>query len=55
MAKRIQKGDCEDDMPASSPRLRGKIKAGLKDIREGKTIPLEEYLRRRGTRKAKRS
>jgi antitoxin (DNA-binding transcriptional repressor) of toxin-antitoxin stability system len=51
----VTEDDIEDALLAYSPQLRKKIEAGLKDIREGKTLPLEEYLRRRAGRKAKRS
>jgi len=54
MAKRITKGDDEDSLLAHSPQIRRKIEAGLKDIREGKTIPLGEYLKRRAMREANR-
>lgn len=51
----VTEDDIEDALLAYSPQLRKKIEAGLKDIREGKTIPLGEYHKRRVTRKAKRS
>jgi hypothetical protein len=54
MAKRTTKDDSENALLADSPQLRKKIEAGLKDIREGKTIPLGKYIRRRATRNAKR-
>jgi hypothetical protein len=36
-----------------SPTLRKKIEEGLKDIREGRTISLADYTRRRTKLKAK--
>jgi len=51
----VTEDDIEDALLAYSPQLRKKIEAGLKDIREGKSLPLEEYLRQRTRRKAKRS
>lgn len=51
----VSEDDIEDALLAYSPQLRKKIEAGLRDIREGKTLPLDEYLRRRAKRKAKRS
>ena len=51
----VTEDDIEDALLAYSPQLRKKIEAGLRDIREGKTMPLGEYLRRRAPRKAKRS
>ena len=51
----VTEDDIEDALLAYSPQLRKKIEAGLRDIRKGKTMPLEEYLKRRATRKAKRS
>ena len=51
----VTEDDIEDALLAYSPQLRKKIEAGLRDIREGKTMPLGEYLKRRATRKAKRS
>lgn len=55
MAKHITKGDSEDDELTYSPQLRRKIEAGLKDIREGRTLPLGDYLKRRVAGKPKRS
>lgn len=55
MVKRITKDESEDSLLAHSPKVRREIEAGLKDIREGRTIPLGECLNRRVTRKAKRS
>lgn len=55
MAKRVTKDESEDALLAYSPQVRRKIEAGLKDIREGKTMPLREYLRCRFTQKAKRA
>ena len=51
----VTEDDIEDALLAYSPQLRKKIEAGLRDIRKGKTMPLGEYLKRRATRKAKRS
>ena len=49
----VTEDDIEDALLAYSPQLRKKIEAGLRDIREEKTMPLGDYLRRRTTRKAK--
>jgi prevent-host-death family protein len=51
----VTEDDIEDALLAHSPQLRKKIEEGLRDIRAGKTMPLGEYLKRRTTRKAKRS
>lgn len=51
----VTEDDIEDAMLAYSPQLRKKIKAGLKDIRAGRTMPLAEYMNRRAKRKAKRA
>jgi antitoxin (DNA-binding transcriptional repressor) of toxin-antitoxin stability system len=51
----VTEDDIEDALLAHSPQLRKKIEEGLHDIRAGKTMPLGEYLKRRTTRKAKRS
>ncbi len=51
----VNEDDIEDALLTYSPQLRKKIEAGLRDIREGKTMPLGDYLKRRAARKAKRS
>jgi prevent-host-death family protein len=51
----VSEDDIEEALLTYSPQLRKKIEAGLRDIREGKTPPLGEYLKRRVTPKAKRS
>ena len=51
----VTEDDIEDALLAHSPQLRKKIEVGLRDIRAGRTMPLSEYVKRRTTRKAKRS
>lgn len=51
----VTEEDIEDALLAYSPQLRKKIKAGLKDIRAGRTMSLSDYMSRRSKRKAKRA
>ena len=45
----VTEDDIEDALLAYSPKLRKKIKAGLKDIRAGRTMLLSDYkVKRRG-------
>ena len=50
----VTEDDIEDALLAYSPVLRRKIEAGLRDIRSGRTIRLEEYLVKRNRRKARK-
>ncbi len=50
----VTEDDIEDALLAYSPVLRRKIEAGLRDIRSGRTIRLEEYLVKRSRRKARK-
>jgi prevent-host-death family protein len=45
----------EDYMIQHSPSIKKKLAEGLKDAREGKTIPIEDMLMRRGVRRARKA
>ena len=49
----VTEDDIEDALLAYSPTLRRKIEEGLKDIREGRTMPLSGFKARRGRKKAR--
>lgn len=49
----VTEDDIEDALLAYSPTLRKKIDAGLKDIREGRTMLLSDYKATRTKKKAR--
>ncbi len=51
----VTEDDIEDALLTYSPQLRKKIAAGLKDIRAGRTMSLEDYLTKRAKRRARRA
>ncbi len=51
----VTEDDIEDALLTYSPQLRKKIAAGLKDIRAGRTMSLEDYLTKRAKRRARRT
>ena len=49
----VTEDDIEDALLAYSPTLRKKIEAGLKDIREGRTMRLSDYKATRTKKKTR--
>jgi hypothetical protein len=48
--KRVLEEEIEDLLISFSPHIRGKIEEGLKDIKEGRTVPLDAIRARKGVK-----
>lgn len=47
----LSEDEIEDYMVQHSPTIRRKIEEGLKDVKEGRTVPLKDLLKARKARK----
>jgi prevent-host-death family protein len=51
----VTEDDIDDALLTCSPQLRKKITAGLKDIRDGRTMSLADYLTKRAKRRVRKA